>query len=211
MRRSSFTASRDMPLLTTVVGSYPKPGYLPLPDWFRTKQDVNFVQQYSETIKTTDTSTLRDAVRKAIQETLNIQDDLGIEIPTDGEIQRESYIHYFCRHLKGIDFDNLTVKSSRNGAWVASLPTIVNNVEQLHTKPWVNNEWKESQEMTKRPVKITLPGPMTIINSVVDSFYNNDYELSRVLVNILNREIQALAESGCQYIQVIFNSLYKFL
>jgi len=192
-------------ITTTVIGSYPKPEYLSTPDWFRTGQDGPFIQKYSESVENeSNKQSLRETLLKAIKEVLDIQDGIGIDVITDGELRRESYIHYFCRRLKGIDFENLTEKSCRNGAWIGYLPTIVDKIEPMDTKPWVYAEWKESQKMTKRPVKITLPGPMTIINSVCDRHYNNDVELSRTLVKILNREIRALAESGCQYIQVVF-------
>ena len=194
-----------MPLSTTVIGSFPKPDYLHIPDWFRGTK--TYLQDYTKLteIKDNDQESnnhFHGTLKKATTEVMKLQEEVGIDVITDGEMARESYVHYFCRKIKGIDFVKLTTKSSRNGAWVADLPTIVTDVRAMNEEPWVHVEWQESQKIVERPVKITIPGPMTIINSVYDGYYNNDRELSGRLVKIINKEIQALVAAGCQYIQV---------
>lgn len=71
-----------------------------------------------------------------------------------------------------------------------------------HEDPWVWKEWRAAQDLASVPMKITLPGPMTIINSAEDQFYGDKKVLGRVLARIINSEIQAIAHAGCKYIQV---------
>lgn len=82
------------------------------------------------------------------------------------------------------------------------LPRIVEEVSPLENETWVWKEWQNSQDLSKRPMKITLPGPMTIADTVVDQYYNDDKVLGRVLSKILNKEIKDLVSAGCKYIQV---------
>ena len=67
---------------------------------------------------------LDQATREIVQEQVR----LGIDFPTDGELRRENYIHYHCRHLEGIDFSKLTEKVMRLGAWVSAVPTITGRI-----------------------------------------------------------------------------------
>ncbi len=125
----------------------------------------------------------------------------GIDIPTDGEQRRENFIHHHCRHLEGIDFDNLTRKVHRDGAVVADLPTISGKIVP-DGDHFLDRDFRIAQECTDKPVKITVPGPITILDTTSDAFYKNDRQLAFDLAGSLNFEIRALAEAGCKYIQV---------
>ena len=78
----------------------------------------------------------------------------------DGEVRRENYIFYQCRRLNGVSFDTVTHKSVRQGAFEADLPTIVGPVSLTETR--LAEDWKAAQQFTTNPVKITIPGPLTI-------------------------------------------------
>ena len=123
-----------------------------------------------------------------------------MDIPTDGEIRREDYIHYQCRFFDGIDFDRLTETPLRNGAYVARLPTVVSAVRARSEV--LPQDWITAQAFTDRPVKMTLPGPMTITDTTADDFYNDPKKLGRDLADALNAEVLALADAGCRHIQV---------
>ena len=88
----------------------------------------------------------------------------------------------------------------RAGAFEADLPTIIRPVSLR--SPILGRDFKTAQQFTKNPVKITIPGPMTITDSIADDFYNDDKKLGADLGNALNQEILSLVEAGCQYIQV---------
>ena len=128
------------------------------------------------------------------------QEYAGIDIPTDGEVPRENYIHYHCRHLEGIDFSNLTEKSLRNGAYTARLPTIRAPVRALDS--FLRHDWQRAQNLTQRSVKVTMPGPMTIGDTTADAYYDDPKRRGADLADALNREVLDLAEAGCRYIQI---------
>ncbi len=139
---------------------------------------------------------IADATRQAVTD----QVKAGIDIPSDGEIQRENYIHYHCRHIEGIDFTNLTERLVR-GVYSAKLPTIHKRV-QARDKGFLVKDWKLAQSFTDRPVKITLPGPMTIADTNANEFYGSERELGADLADVLNEEVRALSDAGCRNIQV---------
>ena len=106
---------------TTVIGSYPKPTYLRLPDWFGLFDNV--VVATNQFMTNVDQTKLDGDIDQAIEEIIIEQKELGIHVITDGELRRENYIYSFCRCLNGIDFENLTSKSLRTGAYIRNCPT----------------------------------------------------------------------------------------
>ena len=192
-----------MPLSTTVIGSFPKPSYLNIPDWFQARYAKTFVEGYSRFLQNFIASEREELFSRAITEIVELLTEAGVDVVTDGEVRRENYIHYFCRRLKGFDFNNLCAKAVREVESARIfLPQIVEAVSPLENETWVWKEWQNSQDLSKRPMKITLPGPMTIADTVVDQYYNNNEVLGCVLSEILNKEIKDLASASCKYIQV---------
>lgn len=191
-----------MPLSTTVIGSFPKPAYLNIPDWFRTTHSGAFTQQHNRFLEKSSQPEREESIKRATKEIVSIQAEAGIDVITDGEVRRESYILHLCRALNGFDFHNLFSKVCRDGAVTTDVPRIVGEVTPRESEPWVWKEWKTSQDLSILPVKITLPGPMTIINSTEDQFYGDEKVLGRILAKIINNEIKALISAGCKYIQV---------
>lgn len=191
-----------MPVSTTVIGSFPKPVYLSIPDWFKTSHSGSFTEQYNRYLEKSTESEREDTIKRATKEIIDLQAEAGVDVITDGEVRRESYILHFCRALHGFDFHNLFSKVCRNGAVTTDVPRIVGEVTLRQSEPWVWREWKISQDLTTLPMKVTLPGPMTIINSTEDQFYGDDKALGSALAKIISNEIKALVSSGCKQIQV---------
>lgn len=182
-------------VLTTTIGAFPKPDSIPLTDWF-SKPDGNYTQSYlDELAETTD-----DALDAAVHDVVRAQVGAGIDIPTDGEVRRENYIHYLCRHLGGIDFDHLSHRMIR-GVTSSMLPTVTGPITADAPSP-LPRDFRVAQAATDRPVKITLPGPMTIIDSVVDDHYHDEVLLGADLTAAINRHVLALADAGCTHIQI---------
>ncbi len=191
-----------MPIPTTCLGAYPKPEFVDLPDWFNapagpdtaepTKRGARALRRMGEEAE----SVLARGVEQAVRD----QVDAGIDIPTDGEIPRENYIHYHCRHLNGFDFDNLTEKEVRGGTYTAALPTIRGPVSAKGR--FLVADWRRAQGFSARPVKMTMPGPMTISDTNYDDHYHDPKQLGADLGAALNAEVLALAEAGCRYIQI---------
>ncbi|MPZ10370.1 MAG: 5-methyltetrahydropteroyltriglutamate--homocysteine methyltransferase [Kiloniellaceae bacterium] len=190
-----------MPLLTTTIGAYPKPRSLRIPDWFDPGAVDSSVatRDYVHAIERLGAEAGR-IIAAGVREVIEDQVACGIDIPTDGEVRRENYVHYHCRHLEGFDFEHLTHRILRDGAYEAELPTVSGPVKAR--APFLPADWKLAQGFTERPVKMTLPGPMTIADTTADAFYGDAEALGRDLAAALNQEILALAGAGCKYIQI---------
>ena len=189
-------------MLTTTIGAYPKPDEAPVQDWFQKEGGTDTAEPtagYAETVRRYG-ARLEAILDRATVDVVREQIDLGVDIPTDGEVRRENYIHYHCRHLAGIDFEHLTEREMR-GHHQARLPTITGPVEASR-QPFLVRDWQIAQSATRKPVKITVPGPLTIGDSVADDFYRDPRIRGAALADALNVEIRRLAEAGCPVIQV---------
>ncbi len=181
-------------ILTTTIGSFPKPDYVPVRDWFQKQYATTFDAFYF------DNRDLETRFALATQKAVTAQVEAGIDLPTDGEMRREHYIFYHLRHLSGVDFDNLQLREIRTGAWEREVPTIVDAVRPNGS--FLPYDFQITQSYSRQPVKITIPGPMTIADTVVDEYYGDQRRFNRELADALNVEILALAEAGCRHIQV---------
>lgn len=181
-------------VLTTTIGTFPKPGYLPVSDRVQDR-----LAESSDAFSS-NSRDLETRFALATQASVMAQVNAGIDVPTDGEMRREHYIFYHLRHLSGVDFGNLRLREIRAGAWEREVPTIVDTVRPIDR--FLPYDFQIAQSYSKRPVKITVPGPMTIADTVVDEHYGDPRRLNRDLADVLNVEIRALAEAGCLHIQV---------
>lgn len=191
-----------MPILTTCIGAYPKPKSVKLPDWFNIPAGPDTAEPtrlWADAMQALgpDAEAIID---KGIAQVVTDQVNAGIDIPTDGEVIRENYIHYHCRHLQGFDFEGLTNKELRGGTYAADLPTI-RSVVSIE-KPFLYKEWQAAQAHTSKSLKITMPGPMTVSDSNVDAFYNDPAKLGKDIAIALNKDVLKLAEAGCKHIQI---------
>ena len=188
-------------LTTTTLGSFPKPPYLPIRDWFDASRESTGMNDPSITLAYAVKDEDEPLFVRAAKEVLDVQVKAGVDIPTDGEVRRENYIHYHCRSLEGFDFQSLETRVLRDGAYKTELPAIRGRVR--HTRPGYSvHDWTVAQGLCDRPVKATLPGPLTIMDTSADCHYDDRPALNRDLAETVNAEARALAEAGCKYIQV---------
>jgi 5-methyltetrahydropteroyltriglutamate--homocysteine methyltransferase len=99
-----------------------------------------------------------------------------------------------------VDFEHLQPREIRTGAWEREVPTIIDRV--LPKERFLPSDYKIAQSYSSQPIKITVPGPMTIADTVADDHYGDPQRLNRDLADALNVEIRALAAAGCRHIQV---------
>jgi 5-methyltetrahydropteroyltriglutamate--homocysteine methyltransferase len=188
-------------MLTTTIGAYPKPDYVPVRDWFQGDEGTDTTEPtagYAEVVARYGPR-LQEILDRATVEVMKEQDGIGIDVPTDGEIRRENFIHYHCRHLRGIDFTVLTEKEVRGHPRL--LPTITGPLEA--GQPFLVRDWEVAQRATRKPVKMTVPGPLTIAHNLADAFHGDDARArGAALADALNVEIRRLAEAGCPVVQI---------
>lgn len=200
-----------MPLQTTTIGAYPKPECTPVRDWFlahlteeERKASRGLLSNWAvgEYEKALDVAgdKAEPLFLEATKQIIEDQVRAGVDVPTDGEVRRENYIFYQCRRIEGVSFDQVTHKSVRQGAFEADLPTIIGPVSLTETR--LDEDWRVAQRFTSNPVKITIPGPLTISDSIADDYYGDQRKLVADLAAALNTEILALANAGCKYIQL---------
>jgi len=185
-------------LTTTTIGAYPKPESVAVETWFgeRTRRPSDGYEAALARMGA-EADELMDA---AVAEVIREQVAAGIDIPTDGEVRRDNYIHYHCRHLTGIDFGRLTEKTARAGAWKTTLPTITGPIAPKDR--FLTHDWRKAQQETDRPVKMTVPGPLSIADTLADAHYDDAVALGGALAEAINVEVLALAAAGCRHIQI---------
>ena len=171
---------------TTVAGSLPKPSWLAEPDklwpqWRLTGDDL--------------AAGKLDATLLA----LKLQEDAGIDVVTEGEQSRQHFVHGFVEFAEGIDFANKVEMGIRNDRYKAMVPAVTG---PLRLKGRVHaTEAKFSRAHTSRKLKITMPGPMTLVDTVADRHYGDKVKLAFAFAELLNIEARALDRDGVDVIQ----------
>jgi len=175
-----------LPLLpTTIAGSLPKPAWLAEPRklWAPWKLEGE---------------ALADGKRDAVRLVLALQEKAGIDIVTDGEQTRRHFVNGYMEKLEGIDFKNLKTVHIRN-RYDADVPRVVAPVRR--PKPVHSDDVKFLRAATNHPVKFTLPGPMTMVDTLYDEYYQSREKLAMAFAEILNQEATELAALGVDVIQ----------
>ena len=171
-------------LLTTSVGSLPKPEYLTKARAQARKGEI-------------DPKALRSLEEQATREWIKIQEDLGIDIIVDGEQYRGDMVAYFAEHLGGFQTSEL-VRSYGNRYY--RKPIITGKITR--PKPVTVDWWKFAQQMTKQPVKGMLTGPYTIMDWSFNEYYPSRRVATLAIAEAVRQEVKDLEKAGAQYIQV---------
>jgi 5-methyltetrahydropteroyltriglutamate--homocysteine methyltransferase len=172
-------------LRTTIAGSLPKPEWLAPPNqlWAPWLLEGAVLEDGK-----------RDAVRLAVQD----QERAGIDIVTDGEQTRRHFVTTFIESLEGVDFQHKKNVRIRN-RYDADVPVVVGDV--VRTKPIYVDDAAFLRAQTTRLVKYTLPGPMTMVDTLYDAHYRSRAKLAWAFAEILNAEARAIEATGVDVIQ----------
>ena len=130
---------------------------------------------------------------------IKAQEDAGLDVVGDGEQSRQHFVHGFLEQVEGIDFEHKVEMGIRNDRYKAMVPQVV---APLRLKARVHaNEARFLRAHTTRQTKFTLPGPMTIVDTVADRHYGDRVALAFAFAELLNQEAQALQADGIDVIQ----------
>ena len=171
---------------TTIAGSLPKP------EWLAETQKL-WPQWQSEG------AALQQAKLDATLLWIKAQEDAGLDIIGDGEMSRQHFVHGFLEQVEGIDFEHKVEMGIRADSYKAMVPQVVS---ALRLKGRVHQaEARFLRAHTAKKIKFTLPGPMTIVDTVADRFYGDRVELAMAFAELLNQEALALQADGVDIIQ----------
>ncbi|VWX62701.1 5-methyltetrahydropteroyltriglutamate--homocysteine methyltransferase [Burkholderiales bacterium 8X] len=130
---------------------------------------------------------------------IKAQEDAGLDVIGDGEQSRQHFVHGFLEQVEGIDFDHKVKMGIRDNRYEAMVPQVVS---ELRLKGRVHaTEARLLRKHTNRRIKFTLPGPMTIVDTVADGFYGDRVKLATAFAELLNQEALALQADGVDIIQ----------
>ncbi len=171
---------------TAIAGSLPKPAWLAETE----KLWPSWKGQGPE---------LDQAKRDATLLWVKLQEDAGLEVIGDGEQARQHFVHGFLEQVEGIDFENKVKMGIRNNRYDAMVPQVI---APLRLKGRVHAlEAQLARAHTSRKLKFTLPGPMTIVDTVADRYYGDRVAMAMAFAELLNQEARALQADGVDIIQ----------
>jgi 5-methyltetrahydropteroyltriglutamate--homocysteine methyltransferase len=173
-------------LESTIAGSLPKPDWLAEPEklwapWRFEGEDLIRAQE------------------RAAAEWIKHQEDAGIDIVTNGEVFRTHFVHGFLEHIDGIDWNKKTAMGIRDNRYTVQVPTVTGPVSR--SKSVHLDEVRFTRAQTDRKLKFTLPGPMTICDTIADDHYGRRADMAMAFADILNAEARELEAAGVDVIQ----------
>ena len=171
---------------TTTVGSLPKPEWLAEPE----KLWPTWRVQGEE---------LARAKERAVVEWLKHQEEAGLDILTDGEQFRIHFVHGFLEHIEGIDWEKKTPMGIRDNRYTVDVPTVTGPLSRPYSVHL--DEVRFTRAQTSHRLKFTLPGPMTICDTIADVHYGSRPEMAMRFAEILNDEARELVDAGVDLIQ----------
>ncbi len=171
---------------TAIAGSLPKPAWL--------AETHKLWPQWQA-----DGEALLRAKMDATLLWVKLQEDAGLEVIGDGEQARQHFVHGFLEQVEGIDFEHKVKMGIRNNRYDAMVPQVV---APLRLKGRVHAfEAQLTRAHTNKQVKFTLPGPMTIVDTVADRFYGDKVKMAMAFAELLNQEALALQADGVDIVQ----------
>jgi 5-methyltetrahydropteroyltriglutamate--homocysteine methyltransferase len=173
-------------LRTAIAGSLPKPAWLAEPG----KLWPRWLASGTE---------LADAKRDATLLWIKAQEDAGLSTIGDGEQSRQHFVHGFALRVQGIDFEHKVEMGIRNDRYKAMVPQVIGPLRlqgRVHEA-----EARLLRAHTQRVTKFTLPGPMTIVDTVADRHYGDRVKLAFAFAELLNQEARALEADGIDIVQ----------
>jgi len=181
---------------TTLVGSYPQPEWLidrkklagRFPPRVRAKELWRIAEPF-----------LAEAQEDATLLAIRAQEEAGLDIITDGEIRRESYSNRFATALEGVDIDNPGTALDRSGH-PNPVPRIVRKIRR--TRAVEVEDLKFLRAHTKKPVKMTVPGPFTMSQQAQNDFYKSEEDAAMAYAAAVNEEIRDLFAAGADIVQI---------
>jgi 5-methyltetrahydropteroyltriglutamate--homocysteine methyltransferase len=173
-------------LLTTVVGSYPKP------TWLHRARDL-----HEDDESDFDDADFEEAKNDASRLITNEHERAGVDVVVDGEMRRNEMVEYFARRIDGYEFNGPVKVWGHN---YFDKPSVVDEVG--YAEEWLVSEYEFTADVATRPVKVPITGPYTLARWSFNEVYESEKQLAYDLADLVNEELTALVEAGARYIQI---------
>ena len=171
-------------LLTTVVGSYPKP------KWLDRARDLDESGDL-------DDAAWAEAQDDAARLITGEHERAGLDTVVDGEMRREEMTEFFAARIGGYEFNGPVKVWGHN---YFDKPSVVDEVS--YEEPWLVDEFAFTSDVATRPVKVPITGPYTLASWSFDEVYGDEAALARDLADLVNTEVEALVDAGARYVQI---------
>ena len=171
-------------LLTSVVGSYPKP------KWLNRAKEL-----YEDDEADFDEDNWQEAKDDAARVITNEHERAGLDTVVDGEMRRNEMVEFFAHRIDGYEFNGPVKVWGHN---YFDKPSVVSEVE--YDESWLVDEYKFTASATDRPVKVPITGPYTLASWSFNEVYDSEADLAYDLADLVNEEIEALVDAGARYI-----------
>lgn len=185
----------EEPLVTTVVGSYPQPGWL----IDRARLGSNVPRVRERDLWRIGAAQLEEAQDDATVLAIRDMERAGIDIITDGEVRRESYSNRFATVLEGFDLERPGTTVNRSGKPIP-VPRVAGPIRRKG--PVLVSDLLFLKKNTSRKVKMTLPGPFTMAQQAQDDYYGDEEALALALAAAVNEELRELKSAGADVVQL---------
>ncbi len=176
------------PIATTTVGSFPRPGWLAVTERSR----ANFRLEGPA---------LKEAQDDATALSILTQERIGLDLLSDGEQRRTGFINHILAAFDGIDLEHEAVKRIyRRREQPRPVPRIVGKIRRR--TPAIVEDLRFAKAQTAKPIKMDVPGPMTVIDSTLDEFYKDEASMAMDVAAALNEELRDLQAVGCDVLEI---------
>ena len=176
------------PIATTTIGSFPRPSWLA-------------TTERSRVIFRLEGGALKETQDDATSLNMRTQEDIGLDLLTDGEQRRTGFIDHILAAFEGIDLNQQALKKIyRRREQDRLVPRIVGKVKWRG--PAIVDDLRFAKAQTKKPVKMAVPGPMTVIDSTLDETHTDEPALAMDIAAALNAELLELQAAGCDVLQI---------
>lgn len=176
------------PIAATTIGSFPRPEWLAQVD--RSRATFRY-----------EGAALKQAQDDATALSIHTQDRIGLDLLSDGEQRRTGFINHVLASFEGIDLEHEAVKTIyRRREQPRPVPRIVGKIKRRHSA--IVEDLKFAKAQTNKPIKMDVPGPMTVVDSTLDEFYKDEAAMAMDVAAALNEELRDLQAAGCDVLEL---------
>ncbi|MGE5817141.1 MAG: hypothetical protein ACM37Z_03885 [Deltaproteobacteria bacterium] len=175
-------------IATTTVGSFPRPTWLATTERSR----VNFRLEGTA---------LKEAQDDATALSILTQERIGLDLLSDGEQRRTGFINHILAAFEGIDLEHEVMKQIyRRREMPRPVPRVVGKIRRQ--RPAIVEDLRFAKAQTTKPIKMDVPGPMTVVDSTLDEFYKDESAMAMDVAEALNEELRDLQAAGCDVLEI---------